>query len=105
MSFGGIRNPNRSDFNYLKDSRGELNTPTLVLTLILFYFIFFWITYAGTKVLGTSPETGTWIARGVSGFLTAWAALGNLRGRFYLGIIVFPATAYGIYYLTTLFAR
>lgn len=105
MSFGGIRNPNRSEWECMKDSRGELNAPAMVMALVIFYFIFFWITYAGAKVLGASPETGTWIARGVSGFLTIWAALGNLRGRLYLGIIVFPATAFGIYYLTTLFAR
>lgn len=98
--------PNYSDWYIFKDGRGNLNPPAMILGLILFYFMFLWIFYIGAVAMGAPKDTGTWIARGLAGFLTIWAAIGNLQGRsIIVAILVFPITAYGIYYLTTAFVR
>lgn len=98
--FGGIPNPNRSDWGMFKNGQGELNVVGVTLGLFFFYFFFLWIIYGFTRLGGMSADHGTWIARGGSGFLTAWATVGNLRGRFYLAVIVVPALVVAIVYST-----
>jgi len=104
MYFGNTHNPNR--FDYLKNSQGTgLNAPAMAIALVMFYFIFLWVVFVPAKIVGIPVETATWIARGVAAFFTIWAALGNLRGRLYLGVVIFPAVAYCIYFITNTLAR
>ena len=96
-----VRDPNYYDWQMFKNNGGELNVIAVIMGLILCYFFLLWGIYIPLLIIDIPSDVATWIARGMAGFLNAWATLGNLQGRLYWLPIVAPAVIFMVYKITT----